>query len=1047
MRKMTKILSAIMMVAAVLTACQVESIEELDGRVHKVTFSAGEAEATRTVFANSGSGTSLPVLWTSNEDVRIFPSTFANAIVAPVVPSSDKKTARFVGDMTFSSTARSAFYLLSPASAFGGHVSGTTIKINVPSDQVPTTTSADEKAQVLVAKTPIYRPVPETITLNPTHFTAYIALRLTNITAAGKNPTVEIAANTSIPLAGDVQYDFAEGTFTPVPGSTTNIVKATVPSASGPCIIACLPAEIGNTSLLITVKGLGTTTLRKTVMIPAGKNLRSGVIAAMTVDMNPSVAPTGVTVTPSTLSLEAGKTSQLTATVSPSNATDKTVTWSSSNTNVAMVSTGGLVIAKAVGTATITATTNTGGKTATCAVTVTPGDVPVTGVTLSQNTMKLKVGQTSTLTATVMPADATDKSIRWNSSNPSVATVSSTGVVTGVAPGTATIAATASNGIDARCTVTVDIPVTGVSVSKTSLSLKMGQSEALSAEVIPSDAADKTVTWKSSNTAVATVSSSGVVTGVKPGTATVTVTTNDGGKTATCAVTVQNNPTRIVFNMREHPGDYPKYDTSDDSYHMSTGQADMLYHTVYYADGTTASETGVLSLVSGSGVSISGQYGLLCTAPGQSAVVRIMSKEDSNVYSNLTVRTWDPATSITIGLQDDISTGHNGIIGWMKENTSSRLTVLVNPSTARQKVVITNIENSDGWNVQQNYDVVFTLTAPKVNGSTVAAYKNKGIKIRFTNQTREKSLEQTFYPTNIDVTQPKLLDYVAYSAGDKRYCIVDGGLRIQIKDSDGYSTKELEAVSTSSEVSYGYTVGSPFVPVAVVTGYYPGQIPKNTVTSSSFPDVVYQYHNGRDTKFITLPKGSFHGFAIALKNCENTYWSSSNNSVDNSSNFNSSLGKLLYPNSAQNLNAFDLTVLAAYYNGRESSSNTIWPVDRTWRYPDAGFEYDVSAFPSSVTSYKMRPWVAPTVANFLMIRDSKGGSQGGKALIELNQRITALGGNPLLYENASYNPYWTINYYDSSTAIAFVYSPVNNRYESSAVSKQTVYKFRPFMVF
>lgn len=964
---MTKILSALMMVAAVLTACQVESIEELDGRVHKVTFSAGEAEATRTVFANSGSSTSIPVLWTSNEDVRIFPSSFSNAIVAPVQPSSDKKTARFIGDMTFSSTARSAFYLLSPASAFGGHSSGTTITINVPSNQTPTATSADEKAQILVAKTPIYRPVPETITLNPTHFTAYIALKLTNITAAGKSPTVEIAANTSIPLSGDVQYNFADGTFTPVSGSTSNIVKATLPSASAPCIIACLPAEIERTSLSITVKGLGTTTLRKTVMIPAGKNLRPGVIAAMTVDMNPSVAPTGVTVTPTTLSLEAGKTSQLTATVSPSNATDKTVTWSSSNTNVATVSSSGLVTAKAAGTATITATTNTGGKTATCAVTVTPAVVSVTGVTVSPTSVSVKMGKTTALTATVSPSNATDKS----------------------------------------------------------------------------------VTWKSSNTAVATVSSSGVVTGVKPGTATVTVTTNDGGKTATCAVTVLNYPTRIEFNMREHPDDYPMYDTSDNSYHMSTGQSDMFYHTVYYADGTTAGETGVLSLVSGSGVSVSGQYGLLCTAPGQSAVVRITAREDSNVYSNLTVRTWDPATSITITRQEDTDSDIYGILGWIKENTTSKVKFYIEPSTARQKVVITNTENADGWVVQRVDALSFNIKAPLVKGSTVAAYKNKGIKLRFTTQTRQKSVEQTFYPTNIDLKQPKLLDYVAYSAGDKTYCIVDGGLRIHIKDSDGYSTKELEVVSTSSEVRYGYTVGSPFVPVAVVTGYYPEQIPKKTVMTTNFPNVVYQYKycNDNDIRFITLPKGSFHGFAIALRNCDNTYWSSNNNSVDNSSNFNSSLGKLLYPNSTQNLNAFDLTVLAAYYNGRESSSNTIWPVDRTWRYPDAGFEYDVSAFPSSVASYKMRPWVAPTVANFMMIRDSKGGSQGGKALIELNQHITALGGNPLLYENASYNPYWTINYYDSSTAIAFVYSPVNNRYESSAVSKQTLYKFRPFMVF
>ena len=176
---------------------------------------------------------------------------------------------------------------------------------------------------------------------------------------------------------------------------------------------------------------------------------------------------------------------------------------------------------------------------------IAPGaTVLATGVTLNQGNLTLtSAGQTASLTATVSPSNATNKSVTWTSSNPSVATVSSSGVVTAVANGTATITATTADGSNktATCAVTVNIPVkaTGVSLNQTSLTLtSAGQTATLQATVSPSNASNKNVTWSSSNPSVATVSN-GVVTAVANGTATITVTTADGSnKTATCAVTV-----------------------------------------------------------------------------------------------------------------------------------------------------------------------------------------------------------------------------------------------------------------------------------------------------------------------------------------------------------------------------------------------------------------------------------------------------------------------------------------------------------------------------
>ncbi len=171
----------------------------------------------------------------------------------------------------------------------------------------------------------------------------------------------------------------------------------------------------------------------------------------------PKVAVSGITLNNSTLSLTTGQNFTLQAMLSPSNATNKEVTWESSDAGVAAVSKDGVVTAKKAGKATIVAkAADESGKYASCVVTVTEAKKEVTGVTLNKSSLNLGVGGSEVLSATVLPADATNKQVTWLSSTPSVATVSQSGVVTGVKEGTTQISViTAEGSKTAICSVTV----------------------------------------------------------------------------------------------------------------------------------------------------------------------------------------------------------------------------------------------------------------------------------------------------------------------------------------------------------------------------------------------------------------------------------------------------------------------------------------------------------------------------------------------------------------------------------------------------------------
>lgn len=233
----------------------------------------------------------------------------------------------------------------------------------------------------------------------------------------------------------------------------------------------------------------------------------------------------------------------LAAVAQPEGKTDGRLVWSSSDGSVASVDEEGVVSGKSKGEAVITVTAVDGGYTAECRVRVYQ---PVTELRMDNRSVTVDTGEDIQLTATILPYDADNKSIVWSSDNPDVADVNGKGVVTGVKAGQTVIRATSEDeGISDFCVVTVNQPVTGVSLSKSELSFsKIGDAEQLVASVQPADATNKELNWSSSDESVAIVSNGRVLCSGY-GSAIVYVTTVDGGYMASCVVKADDGLTGI----------------------------------------------------------------------------------------------------------------------------------------------------------------------------------------------------------------------------------------------------------------------------------------------------------------------------------------------------------------------------------------------------------------------------------------------------------------------------------------------------------------------
>ena len=248
---------------------------------------------------------------------------------------------------------------------------------------------------------------------------------------------------------------------------------------------------------------------------------------------------TGVSLNTNTLTLNVSEVATLTATITPNDADNQRVTWSSDNTAIATVNANGVVTAVAGGTTRITVRTEDGGHTATATVIVS---TPTTGVTLNKRTLELAVRETETLIATVEPSDATNPNVTWRSSDNAIATVNANGIVTAVAAGTTTITVTTADGAhtDYATVTVVTVSVTGVTLDRNEFTLFIGETQTLTATIIPANATNLNVVWYSGNSSVATVDDNGVVTAISSGTAYIIVFTEDGNWFTSSRVTVIN---------------------------------------------------------------------------------------------------------------------------------------------------------------------------------------------------------------------------------------------------------------------------------------------------------------------------------------------------------------------------------------------------------------------------------------------------------------------------------------------------------------------------
>lgn len=250
---------------------------------------------------------------------------------------------------------------------------------------------------------------------------------------------------------------------------------------------------------------------------------------------------TGVTLDKESASLRIGEeTLQLNAVVEPSDASDKSLFWISSEEGVASVSETGLVTPLAPGETVITATTVDGEFSATCTVTVIQ---PVISITLNETSININPDMQFELVAQINPYNADNKELEWKSSDETVATVDQNGVVTGVETGVgreAVITVTSKDsGVYATCIVRVTKDVVGVELDCQYKRIEAGKEFQLTAIITPSDATNTNVVWTSSDSEVASVDATGKVTAVAAGTAIITVTTEQNGYTATCKVVVR----------------------------------------------------------------------------------------------------------------------------------------------------------------------------------------------------------------------------------------------------------------------------------------------------------------------------------------------------------------------------------------------------------------------------------------------------------------------------------------------------------------------------
>ena len=535
---------------------------------------------------------------------------------------------------------------------------------------LPLQVQVQDATGALVADAPVTWSVrdPNIAKVSETGVVTALALGTTEVAASsrGKSGIATITVQRTPVATVVVRPDKVDA----VVGSKTQLIATALDASQ---------ATLANRGIVWTTSNAGVATVDANGMV-SGVGPGSAVITATSEGKSATStfsivqgAVASVSVTPNPVTMVAKQTTQLAATARDASGgvvSGKSVVWSSSNTAVASVSSQGVVTAVGAGSTTITATID--GVSGTSAVTVS--NVPVAKVDVTPVSPTINTGSSIQLATTVTDANGvvvTDRVVTWATSNAAIASVSSTGVVTGVLPGSATITAT-SEGKSGSTTVSVTlVPVGSVTVAPNTLSLTPSQTGTLAATVTDANGAvvtNRPVTWTTSDAAIATVSQTGVVTAVTPGSATITAAT--GSKSGTAAVTVSQTP---VANVVVAPT----------SLALTQGQTGTLTATVTDANGAplvrtvnwtsdhtniaTVSSAGLVTAVSpGSAVITADAGGKSSTASVTVTPVPIASVSVSPLTATLTV---GQGTTLTATVTDaNGAVASSASVAWSSSN-------------------------------------------------------------------------------------------------------------------------------------------------------------------------------------------------------------------------------------------------------------------------------------------------------------------------------------------------------------------------------------------
>ena len=577
------------------------------------------------------------------------------------------------------------------------------------------------------------------------------------VTAVG-NGTAVVTAKTH---DGNYTAECSVNVNTPVTGIMLNKTQLTLAKGSKETLIATVtPSDASQQEVswfssnptVCTVDSTGTVSAFNTgTVVIYAKTTDGGFIAACIVTV--VIPVTGITLNKTELTLENGSSESLTATVTPSDASDQGLSWSSSSYSVCTVDQGGKLTAVGNGAAVITVTTYDGAFTAKCNVNV---KTSVKGITLNKSNMNLIKGSTESLIATVTPTGATQKDVLWFSSDPNVCTVDLSGKVTAVNAGTSVVfATTLDGGYTAVCTVTVTVPVTGVTLNKEVLTLENGTSGSLTATVNPSDATDQKLSWSSSDVSVCTVSEDGVVTAIGNGTAVISVTTYDGGFTANCSVKVVTSVTGVTLNKSNLT--------------LIKGSKGSLIATVSPAG---ASQQDVIWLSSDENVCTVDSAGNITALNAGTTDICVTTK-DGNYTAKCTVTVIIPVSDVVLN-KTELT---------LEKGTTELLTATVSPADATNSNMAWSSSNKAVCAVDQNGKLVAVangnavITVMTLDGgytaecSVMVITSVTGITLNKASTTLVKGTTETLTATITpeDASQKDVL----WSSSDENVCTVD----------------------------------------------------------------------------------------------------------------------------------------------------------------------------------------------------------------------------------------------------------------------------------